>query len=93
MYFPTGNSAKRQEDDFKLILPNNELKRLIYEGDVEYLSEEYELIDKFRAYLTQKEVFLGKQWSKAYVYKFLQSTGYDYKKSMKEIIAHDLYKE
>lgn len=33
LYFPTGDSTKKQEDDFKIIF-RNEIKRLIYEGDI-----------------------------------------------------------
>jgi len=36
LYFPDGDSAKAQSDDFKIIYEHNTVKRLIFEGDVPY---------------------------------------------------------
>ncbi len=40
-----------------------------------------EKINKFKEYLKDKQIFLDKRWSKTYIYKFLQSTGCDYKRT------------
>ncbi len=51
LYIPNGDSKKREHDDFKMIIEKNQLKRLIYEGGLDYLEEEDQRLAEFKKHL------------------------------------------